>query len=130
MWISPFQSQAGFHLVINGVKVYNVKYTVVTQAWIHFCQSWNGNNGQWGIFVDGESVGDGYGPQKVCWLSKVLVFGGLFPFDLWQLIGFTIPGGGKAITGQGQDRLKSEGSDQSQGIQGEVSLFFLLENKI
>lgn len=99
-WISNTERSSYFSMAVEGHTFYRLNYPLRLNKWYHTCQSWNGKTGEWQIWVNAERVGRGFHNR---------------------LVGTKIPGGGIAISGQGQTQLGGgfqEGAHAPQGSGG------------
>ncbi|XP_044750564.1 uncharacterized protein LOC123310917 isoform X2 [Coccinella septempunctata] len=106
-WIANTERSSYFSMSVEGHTFYRLNYPLRLNKWYHTCQSWNGKTGEWQIWVNAERVGRGFHNR---------------------LVGSKIPGGGIAISGQGQTQLGGgfqEGAQApkgSGGMLGEITM--------
>lgn len=47
-------------LSVNDHTIYRINYPIKLFKWYHSCQSWNGNTGEWQIWINNERIARGY----------------------------------------------------------------------
>ncbi|XP_046984223.1 uncharacterized protein LOC124554202 [Schistocerca americana] len=110
VWVSSTQRSNYWQMSVNGHTFYRLNYPLRLHRWYHSCASWNSQTGEFQLWVNDERVGRGFHNR---------------------LVGYTIPGGGVAITGQEQRQpgggfLEGPGAPLgSGGMLGEVTMVYL-----
>ena len=110
IWIEPESAGSQIRMSVNGKEIYSVSYTLSTHHWNYFCHSWDGSNGHWLVYVNGNVVGEGDDGNSA----------------------HSIQGGGRIIFGQQQQQLnilnlindKTSGFEAKMGVEGEMTLMF------
>ncbi|KAL1116627.1 hypothetical protein AAG570_005099, partial [Ranatra chinensis] len=102
-WLGNNEHSSFYQMRVSGQTIYRLNYPIRLHRWYHACQSWNGRNGEWQIWVNSERIGRGF---------HNLVAGRI------------IKGGGIAITGQEQKQYGGGFADGplDGGLVGEVTL--------
>ncbi|XP_063615285.1 C-reactive protein 1.1-like [Penaeus indicus] len=103
-------SPSHWTLHINGILVVRVESPpVLAGEWHHMLHSWDSNQGEWSIFMDGRLLGSGYSKEGR---------------------GLVIPAGGVAVSGQHQNTAQFGGMDQGAGIEGWFTLFNMVSRPL
>ncbi|KAG7212707.1 hypothetical protein KM043_012978 [Ampulex compressa] len=108
-WVANTPRSSYYMLNVDGHTLYRLNYPLRLNKWYHSCQSWNGNTGEWQIWVNDERVGRGFNNR---------------------LVGHVIKGGGIAISGQEQRQLGGgflEGEDAPPGSGGYLGELTMLQ---
>ncbi|XP_063241843.1 uncharacterized protein LOC134541995 [Bacillus rossius redtenbacheri] len=110
VWVSNTARSSYFSISVAGHTLCRLNYPLRLNRWYHSCHSWNGRTGEWQVWVNAERVGRGFHNR---------------------LVGYKIPGGGIAVSGQEQRQFGGgflEGPDSprgSGGMLGEITMLHL-----
>lgn len=112
IWIEPTSSGSEMQMSVNGNTIYSVAHKIKSHHWHYFCHSWDGSNGHWLLFINGEIVGQGEDTDSP----------------------HSIQGGGTIVFGQQQHQQqlglfnfntdKTSGYEAHMGVDGEMTLMF------
>ncbi|KAK6621882.1 hypothetical protein RUM44_001689 [Polyplax serrata] len=109
MWISNLNAHepALFNMKVMGQTIFRLNYPIQLYKWYHTCQSWNGNTGEWQVWVNSHRIGRGF-------------------HNL--LVGQKIPGKGIALSGQENRYFGKDFQEVAHyqkavgGLQGEITM--------
>ena len=115
IWFEPTSSGSSemqMQMSVDGKTVYSVAHHLKTHHWHYYCHSWDGSNGHWIFFINGEVIGEGDDTNS----PNSIQGGGTVVFGQQQ------PQQQMGIFNLGTD--KTMGYEAHKGVEGEMTLLY------